>query len=146
MSETGVLSQEYQNMADLFRDINRSVIVIKKLHFNLSGASQITDEELAGARGMLTSVLRRLIEIFRSHSPAQGAGDDDALQLPPFFLKRLHELHSAEMQWYVDDLSEVMKAVEGERPLTGDLIAHLDELCGQLDAETTAIHRRLWRK
>jgi hypothetical protein len=50
------------------------------------------------------------------------------------------------MQWYVDDLREVMKAVEGERPLTGDLIGHLDELCGQLDAETTAIHRRLWRK
>lgn len=145
MSETGIISQEYQNSADLFRDINQSVIALKKRHFNLAGATRITGEEMSGAKRMLVAVLRRLIERLEPQSSARDA-DDGSVQIPPFFLKRLQERHSGEIQWYVEDLREVAQAIEEERPLTDDLIARLDELCGQLDAETTAIHRRLWRK
>lgn len=145
MSETGIISQEYENTAELFRAINESVIVLKKKHFNLTGAAQVTTEDISEARKLLTDLLRQLIEELE-HEPSALVTEDTSLQVPPFFIKRLQERHSGEMQWYLKDLRELLQALEEERPLTGDLITYLDELCGQLDAETTAIHRRLWRK
>lgn len=145
MSETGIISQEYQNTAELFRAINQSVIVLKKKHFNLTGAAQLTTEALSEARKLLSDLLRQLIEKL-DHDSSVLPTDDNSLQVPPFFIKRLQERHSGEMQWYLQDLQKLLKALEEERPLTDELVSYLDELCGQLDAETTAIHRRLWRK
>jgi rubrerythrin len=145
MSETGIISQEYENTAELFRAINQSVIVLKKKHFNLTGAAQVTSGDLSEARKLLTDLLRQLIEKLE-HEPSVLMTEDTSLQVPPFFIKRLQERHSGEMQWYLKDLRELLQALEEGRPLTGNLITYLDELCGQLDAETTAIHRRLWRK
>jgi hypothetical protein len=67
------------------------------------------------------------------------------VQVPPFFVKRLQERHGNEMEWYLDDLRDLRTAVREAKPLTNESISHLDELCSQLDAETSAIHRRLWR-
>jgi hypothetical protein len=149
MSETGIISQEYENTAELFRAINESVIVLKKKHFNLTGAAQVTSEDLSGARKLLTDLLRQLIEELENEpsAPVSAAGTEGtSLQVPPFFIKRLQERHSGAMQWYLNDLRALLQALEEGRPLTRDLLSYLDELCGQLDAETTAIHRRLWRK
>ncbi|HYX27305.1 MAG TPA: hypothetical protein VE863_01965 [Pyrinomonadaceae bacterium] len=144
MSETGVISQEYYSTAELFRTINQSIIILKKKHFNLAGAASVTPEQLLQAGELLTQLLGQVIDALHSQQP-QLASDDDQLQVPPFFIKRLQERHSSEMEWYLDDLRELLVAIRDEKPLTDDLITHLDELCGQLDAETSAIHRRLWR-
>lgn len=145
MSETGIISQEYQNTAELFRTINQSVIVLKKKHFNLNGAAQLSTKDISEARRLLSDLLRQLIEKLSDDSSTLLT-DDDSLQVPLFFIKRLQERHSGEIQWYLQDLQKLLKALEEGQPLTEELIAYLDELCGQLDAETTAIHRRLWRK
>ena len=144
MSETGVISQEYSSTAELFRMINQSVIILKKMHFNLAGAANVTPEQLREARELLTQLLGQLIEVLHSQK-SQLASDDDRLQVPPFFVKRLQDRHGNEMEWYLDDLRELLAAIRDATPLTDELISHLDELCGQLDAETSAIHRRLWR-
>lgn len=144
MSETGVISQEYYSTAELFQTINQSIIILKKKHFNLAGAASVTPEQLREAGDLLAQLLGQLIGALHSQQP-QLASDDDRLQVPPFFIKRLQERHSNEMDWYLDDLRELLMTIRDAKPLNDDLIAHLDELCGQLDAETSAIHRRLWR-
>jgi len=145
MSETGIISQEYQDTAELFRDINRSVMLLKKHHFQLSGAKQISDQDLLEARQLIASVLRQLVA--KLNKEVSFATEEKmSSRVPPFFLKRLRERHRGELQWYVEDLQELRLAIEDAQPLTDELIAHLDELCGQLDAETTSIYRKLWRK
>lgn len=144
MSETGIISQEYYSTAELFQTINQSIIILKKKHFKLAGAASVTSEQLREAGDLLTQLLGQLIDALHSQA-SQTPIDDDRLQVPPFFIKRLQERHGNEMNWYVDDLRELLVAIRDAKPLNEDLIAHLDELCGQLDAETSAIHRRLWR-
>jgi hypothetical protein len=144
MSETGVISQEYYSAAELFRMVNQSVIILKKKHYNLTGAANITPEQFREAAEMLTQLLNQVIETVQSHR-ALLTGYESQLQVPPFFINRLRERHRNEMEWYLNDLRDLLVAIREEKPLTKDLITHLDELCSQLDAETSAIHRRLWR-
>lgn len=144
MSETGVISQEYYSTAELFGTINESIITLKKKHFNLAGAKSITPQQLLEAGELLTQLLRQLIDALHSQQAHLGS-EADRIQVPPFFIKRLQERHGNEIEWYRDDLRELLVAIRDGKPLTEELIARLDELCGQLDAETSAIHRRLWR-
>lgn len=145
MSETGIISQEYQNAADLFRDINRAVVVLKKRHFKLSGASQITEQELLEARQLLVGVLRQLVAKLGMENSSE-AGENEPTQIPPLFLKRLYQRNQGTISWYVEDLEELRRVLDEDTPLTEEMIKRLDELCGQLDAETTSIYRKLWRK
>jgi hypothetical protein len=145
MSETGIISQEYQNAADLFRDINRAVVILKKLHFKLSGASQITEQELLESRQLLASVLRQLVAKLGKETPP-AEGEIEQPQIPPLFLKRLYQKNQGTLDWYVEDLEELRRVLDEDGPLTEEMIKRLDELCGQLDAETTSIYRKLWRK
>jgi uncharacterized coiled-coil protein SlyX len=145
MSETGIISQEYQNAADLFRDINRAVVILKKRYFKLSGASQITEQESSDSRRLLVSVLRQLVaKLGKESSPMEEK--QETTQIPPFFLKRLYQRNQGTISWYVEDLEELCSVLDKDRQLTEEMIKQLDELCGQLDAETTSIYRKLWRK
>jgi hypothetical protein len=144
MSETGIISQEYQKAADLFRDINRAVVLIKKRHYKLAGASLISEQEMLEARRLLVSVLRRLSAKL-GQDTSQSAEEEEPL-IPPFFLKRLYQQKQGVLPWFVDDLEELRRCIEEDCDLTDDMVSRLDELCGQLDAETTSIYRKLWRK
>ena len=145
MSETGIISQEYQNTADLFRDINRAVVLLKKRHFRLSGATRITEQDLIEAKQLLVSVLRQVVaKLGGENVCAESVGEPP--EIPPFFLKRLYQRNQGTLAWYMEDLEELQRVLDEDRPLTEEMIKRLDELCGQLDAETTSIYRKLWRK
>lgn len=145
MSETGIISQEYQNAADLFRDINRAVVILKKCHFSLAGAIQITEQEMLESRQLLAGVLRQLVAKLGTETTL-AQGETGQSQIPPLFLKRLYQKNQGALDWYVKDLEELRRVLEEDGPLTEEMIKRLDELCGQLDAETTSIYRKLWRK
>ena len=145
MSETGIISQEYQHAADLFRDINRAVVRLKKRYFGLSGASLITEAELLESRQLLARILRQLVLSLGS-DPSLSEGENESTQIPPLFLKRLYQRNQGTLTWYVEDLEKLQRVLEEDQPLTKEMITRLDELCGQLDAETTSIYRKLWRK
>lgn len=144
MSETGVISQEYYSAAELFQMINQSVIILKKKHYNLAGAANITPEQFREAGELLIQFINQVIETLQSDRSLL-TGHESHIQVPPFFINRLRERHRNEMEWYLNDLQDLLIAIREEKPLTKDLTIQLDELCSQLDAETSAIHRRLWR-
>ncbi len=145
MSDIGIISQDYQTTADLFRAINQSVILLKKKFYQLSGASQISDTEVRQAKNSLSRTVHELVA--RLKLPDNEEPDDDELpSIPAFLVARLQEQHRGDLQWYLDDLQRLREALDYERPLTEEQIRLLDELCEQLDAERTALHRKLWRK
>lgn len=144
MSEIGIVSQEYQTSAELFHLINESVITLKKRHFNLTGAAQVSDEQANRSNRLLVDFLKHLIR--KLENPTSAETISPQIEISPFFVKRLQEKYGGSLEWYVEDLEGLLAGIEGEGSLSSEQIKYLDELCGQLDAETTALHRRMWRK
>ncbi len=141
MSESAIISHEYQSFADLFRTLNRYVVLIKKLHFRLPGAERVGDAEVAEAKRFLDDLLRDVIGDLRAVTRPSGAR-----RVPKILIKRLQDHHKARMAWYVDDLEALRQALTGNRALNEDLIRCLDDLVGQLDLETNALYRKLMRR
>jgi hypothetical protein len=148
MSDIGVLSQDYQNTAELFRAINQAVILVKKRFYQLTGATQVSDQQLGQARQSLARIINELIA-----SLDAPTGDDTVERdeeeppgIPAFLVRRIGEKHQGDLQWYLEDLRALRHTLDYEEPFTEEQIRYLDELCEQFDAETSALHRRLWRK
>lgn len=148
MSDIGVLSQDYQNTADLFRAVNQAVILVKKRFYHLTGAVHVSDEQLAQARVSLARIVNELIATLEptNHPEAVELDDDEPTGIPPFVVRRIEDKHRGDLQLYLEDLRVLGDTLDHEQLLTEEQIRYLDELCEQFDAETSALHRRLWRK
>ncbi|MEH2413303.1 hypothetical protein [Nostoc sp.] len=145
MSGIGIISQEYKSTANLFKNLNDYIILLKKHHFKLQSANKITAQEIITARNYLANILGQIVAQL-SDSNGVGEGEQNPSQVPPFFIKRLQEQHKGDISWYKNDLEEVQQGLVGDEPLTEKFIVHLDELCEQLDAETTRLYRKLRRR
>jgi hypothetical protein len=147
MSDIGVLSQDYENTAELFRAINQAVILVKKRFYRLAGAAQVSDQQLSEARQSLSRIINELIAELEITSEDPAEQDDQELgEIPAFLVRRIQEKHQGDLQWYLKDLHTIHQTLISEEPITEEQIGYLDELCEQFDAETSALHRRLWRK
>ncbi len=145
MSQAGIIAQEYQDAADLFRTLNHSVVTLKKHHFALAGAKHISQLDLEKARQLTVAVLRELVSGLSAES-SMPVSNKEIPRVPPFFVERMLQHHKGDLDWYLEDLGRLMEALNKSLSLTEQMIRYLDELCGELDAETASIHRKLWRK
>ena len=145
MSDIGILSQDYQTSADIFRTLNHAVILLKKRFYHLAGDSQITEQDLRNAKRSLSGFVNSLVSSLEATGEGEEIDGEDN-PVPSFLVHRIREKHKANLSWYVDDLRELLRLLDYEPSLTEDQIHQLDELCEQVDAETTALHRKLWRK
>jgi hypothetical protein len=148
MSDIGVLSQDYQNTAELFRAINHAVILVKKRFYELTGAAQISDEQLGEARQSLARIIHELITNLEAVHVVKGVelDENESTAIPAFVVRRIEDKHQGDLQLYLEDLRALRRTLDCEELLTEEQIRYLDELCEQFDAETSALHRRLWRK
>lgn len=145
MSGIGIISQEYKNTASLFKILNESIILLKKHHFQLNSAIDITTQEISDAREKIAKVLSQVIAPLDDNNFPEDS-EQNLVQVPPFFIKRLQEKHKGDIDWYKDDLKEVQQILNDDEQLTDEFINRLDELCEQLDAETTKLYRKLRRR
>ncbi|MDJ0800296.1 MAG: hypothetical protein QNJ51_26395 [Calothrix sp. MO_167.B12] len=145
MSGIGIISQEYKNTASLFKTLNESIILLKKHHFQLKSAANITTTEISDAREKLANILGQVVAQLNENNLPEDS-EQYLPQVPPFFIKRLQEQHKGNIDWYKDDLEEVQQILNDGQQLTDEFINRLDELCEQLDAETTRLYRKLRRR
>jgi thioester reductase-like protein len=145
MSGIGIISQEYKNTAILFKTLNNSIILLKKHYYKLNSAEQISAQELSTAREKLADILDKVVAQLNDNNSLEE-NEQYLPQIPPFFIKRLQEQHKGDINWYKDDLKEVQQILSDGQELTSDFINRIDELCEQLDAETTRLYRKLRRR
>lgn len=145
MSGIGVISQEYKSTANLFKTLNESIMLLKKYHYQLKSAEDITVEELSAAKESLADILGQVITQLDDDYFSEE-NEQYSSQIPPFFIKRLQEKHKGEIDWYKEDLKEVQEILANGQQLRDKFIKRLDELCEQLDAETTRLYRKLRRR
>jgi hypothetical protein len=152
MSDIGVLSQDYQNTADLFRAINQAVILVKKRFYELTGAAQVSDKQLSQARQSLAGIINELLDSLETRPGKDGAerpgesDEDEPAGIPAFLIRRIEGKHQGDLHLYLEDLRALHHTLDYDGILTEEQIGYLDELCEQFDAETSALHRKLWRK
>lgn len=150
MSDTGVLSQEYKGNAELFRAMNDAIVLIKKWHFQLAGKSAIHKDKLLRARQLLSRLVDDIVVTItdpeRIPTPATESSEPEVPSVPLLFVNRLIELHRGNLEWYVQDLRELSAVLMSGGQIEPKSISYMDELCSQLDAETSAAYRRLWRR
>ncbi|MCW5318869.1 hypothetical protein GTQ43_36045 [Nostoc sp. KVJ3] len=145
MSGIGIISQEYKNTSILFKTLNDSIILLKKHHYKLNSAEHISAQELSTAREKLADILDKVVTQLNDNNSLEE-NEQYLPQIPPFFIKRLQEQHKGDINWYKDDLKEVQQILSDGQELTSDFINRIDELCEQLDAETTRLYRKLRRR
>ncbi len=145
MSTIGIVSQEYKNTANLFKKFNEAIVLLKKCHFKPISSANINEEEIVGARKVIASILSQIIAQLNDDNLPKENKQELSL-IPPFFIKRLQEQHRGSLEWYIEDLNKVYKALMENQALTLSFIDCLDKLCEQLDVETTRLYRKLRRR
>jgi len=148
MGDVSVLSHEYKTASDLSQALNDALIVLKRTHWSLPGATDISAEALGSARVTLANLVGALAQLLRA-----STGDQSAQQVPSGtqvsggLVSRLREEHTGDLAYFLDDLSTLgAKLSERSASLTDADLALLDELATAADAETSNVFRRLMRK
>lgn len=142
MSEIGIISQEYKNTAGLFQKINQAVIILKK---DFYGNNSIASETINNAKSLLADVLANIL-MQLGDNLADIVFDGKLISIPPFFIKRLQENHQGDLEWYIEEIKELQLRLKENKVLDQNSLDILDEICGQLDAETSKLYRKMRRR
>jgi hypothetical protein len=145
MSDVSVLSHEYKTASELSQTLNRALIALKKVCFNLPGAETITPDELDIYRRRLAELLEAFIALL---DPAAARRHDEgtAAKVPAAFVARLQAERRGDLAYYLDDLRHMASRLrEGSAGLTHADLDLLDQLAAAADTETSSIFRRLMR-
>lgn len=142
MSEIGIISQEYKNTAGLFQKINQAVIVLKK---DFHGSNTITSTTVKDAKSLLSNVLANIL-MQLGDNLADLVFDGELISIPPFFISRLQENHQGDLEWYIEEIKELQLMLKKNEVLNHNSLDILDEICGQLDAETSKLYRKMRRR
>lgn len=148
MGDVSVLSHEYKTASELSQALNDALILLKKSHWALPGASEISAETLAAARSSLANIVAALAQLLRASTGDEGAQQASAgAPVSGGLVSRLREEHSGDLAYFLDDLGALAaKLREPAQSLSDTNLGLLDELATAADAETSNVFRRLMRK
>ncbi len=138
MSDLSSLSHEYASSADFSRDLNKTVLLLKK-RFVRGGDRVEHHEAIARLRGTLSNILRRL-------GDTEAVAQENEIGVPEDVLSRLEGEHRNDMSYFHDDLRRVLTALSTDAPLVREDLDLLDTLCEAADASASATFRKLWRR
>lgn len=146
MSDLGLLSHQYQALAELSRQLRHQILYLKRIYFHLP---EIKDEQLNQAH--VTANLYR-VALFLSEVVAlddESAWPDiwlDDSPLPMAVVERLRKEHELDRARYIrqlDRLAEHLRSNLSE--LTEKDIALLEDIAQATNLDTNAVFRRLMR-
>jgi hypothetical protein len=147
MSDVSVLSHEYKTASELSQILNDALILVKKSHWALPGAGEISEEALTRARTSLANIVASLAQLLGA--PNVGEEAPEVLSAPAVsgsLVSRVREEHSGDLSYFLDDLAALARRLrEPETRLTDADLRLLDELASAADAETSNVFRRLMR-
>lgn len=148
MSDVSVLSHEYKTASELSQTLNDALILVKKAHWALPGAGEISEEALANARTSLANIVATIAQLLGA--PDVGEEAPEALSAPAVsggLVSRVREEHSGDLAYFLEDLAALALRLRGPSArLTDADLRLLDELASAADAETSNVFRRLMRK
>lgn len=147
MSEIGIISQEYKNTAGLFQKINQAVIVLKKDSYGTNSVSP-SSTAVKEAKSLLNKVLASIVMMLGDDFD-NVVSDGELISIPPFFISRIQESRQGDLKRCIEDIQELQLRLQDNKDnkvLDINSFKILDEICGQLDAETSKLYRKMRRR
>lgn len=149
MSDLGLLSHQYQELAALARQVRQWVMQIKQAYYHLP-SGEVHDAQSGDLPTAMTE-LARITEFLKDVVGFENEGlwPDRWLTeppLPPVLVKRLHELHTFERPLYISQLALLTKHLKDDLDaLTEKDLELLDGIALATNADVNAVFRRLMR-
>lgn len=149
MSDLGLLSHQYQELATLARQIRQWVMQIKQAYYHLPGseADDVQSDELPTAMTELARITEFLKDVVGFEN--EGVWPDRWLAEPPLspvLVKRLHESHAFERPLYISQLALLTDHLKDDLDaLTEKDLELLDDIALATNADVNAVFRRLMR-
>lgn len=138
MSKIGIISQQYENAADVFHQFNNALILLKTQVLHLESFKSVSEREVLKARRFLALILKQILA---------GLNEDyeNCPLIPPLFIRYLQQQERNNEKFYVKQIEELIKALQCKdefQPLSEELIDGLDELNNCLDVYTTQLYQK----
>ena len=148
MSDLGLLSYQYQELANLARQLKRWAVRVKCARYNLP----VPDEDLEGldlptSMKELGRITRFLKDVIACED--EGAWPEHWLSEPPLptvLVERLRVTHALDLPLYGRQLARLSDRLQkGIEALTDKDVDLLDGIVLAADADANAVFRRLMR-
>jgi hypothetical protein len=144
MSDMTILSNEYSTISSFTKELNDSILTLKKEQKRLHSVGNNSRKEITEAQQNLIRVLKdvnlALSEATLDQEPSEPT------DTPNMIIQRLKKSHQGDMAWFRKNLEKALKAIENGDVIDEKSFAVLDEVCGVGDASSSAIFRQMWRK
>src|SRR5260370_29007251 len=111
MSDVSVLSHEYKTASELSQTLNDALILVKKAHWALPGAGEISEEALTRARTSLANIVASLAQLLSA--PNVGEEAPEVLSAPAVsgsLVSRVRAEHSGDPTYFLDDLASLAQS------------------------------------
>jgi hypothetical protein len=150
MSDMGLLSQQYQALSALARQLRQYAVLIKRFHYHIPESAKeatTTSINLTTACAELARVTRFLRDVIEVEN--EGSWPEYWVANPPLptgTIERLRAAHVYDMPLFVKRLERLAEHLEqGANTLVDKDIELLDSIVLAANADTNAVFRRLMR-
>lgn len=141
MSELGVLSHRYDRSAQFSEELNNSVLTIKLLYYKMPGKENIKQDQLNRSRDELIEIIS---EIKENLDPNEIKTIPEKHFISRNLINKLYNTKKGKLNFYLDDLKEIIEHLKDLSKITDEDIKILDELCSLGNTESSMIFRKLW--
>ena len=144
MSDMSSLSHEYASTTDFSHLVNQAVLLVKK-RYHGSKSDRLNAEDLAKAASLIEGIVVRLLRRLGAIDDDDQAGAD-LPELPEDILIRLERQHRGNLEYFIDDLTQLRESLARGSDLNAVELELLDSICEVADASASATFRKLWRR
>jgi len=146
MSELGLLSYQYQALAELSRQLRNYIVYAKRIHYDLpiDPNDELNSTIVSTYFNKIVQFLSEVIDLENESSWPEDWIDDPPL--PNAVVERLRLQHEFDRLFYTKQLQRLAERLESDLTLvTPKDIKLLEEIAQATNMDTTSVFRRLMR-
>ncbi len=147
MSDLGLLSHQYKELAELARQLKHWAVQVRRVYHSLPAPETHEASDLTTAKTELARVARFLADVINCED--EGAWPKHWLVAPPMptaLVERLRDAHAYDRPLYVKQLARLAEHLDQDpEALTDRDMSLLDGIVLAASADANAVFRRLMR-
>lgn len=143
MGDLSVLSHVYEKSSEIAREINSSLIVLKK---SLLYPEKMKSEDVRKAREKLVRLIQTIrFSLLQRERLEKWPDTSTDFLIPESLIENIREKKQSEMAYYLADLEDLQSRLQSEDAILQGDIALLDELSSFADAQASRFFRKIVR-
>ena len=146
MSNLSTLSHEYAANASFADEINTLILKLKKYYFKTKGMENIHRREIEKTQQKIAEFLEGILAELKPETLKSEIVKKRVGLVPAEIIERIKHLYRNTMDYYVEDVKELINVLNSNKQIDTKEFELLDSLCDAADSITSTSFRRLWRR